>query len=172
MNYFEIFLLIIPSLIIFLTIYLLMRQFFKNEMRLRMMKHNEETRDTLTPLKIQACERLTLFCERVSIPNLLLRIKNKNLSAGTLKSMLILAVQQEYEHNVSQQLYVSDKLWKIIQLAKNQIVEIIALVGEKVGSDEDGETYANELIAFLEQQEKDPLMTAKMAIKREAGILY
>lgn len=170
MKYYEILLLIVPSLIIFLTVYLLMRQFFRNQLRLRMFKREDSNRASLTPLKLQAYERLTLMCERISIPNLLLRLKDRNMSAAALKATMILAVQQEYEHNISQQLYVSDQLWKIIQMAKNQIIEIVALVGEQVEANSAGEVYASELIQFLDSQEKDPLATAKLAIKREAGI--
>lgn len=171
MSYFEILFLIIPAILVFLAIYLLMKQFFDNQLKLRMAKQRESVQGSLTPLKIQAYERLMLFCERISIPNLLIRLRENGMAPQTLKATMIMAVQQEYEHNVSQQLYVSDKLWQIIQLAKNQIIETIALIGEKHRKSEDAASFANELIEFVESQEKDPLNTAKFAIRREAGLL-
>ena len=171
MSYIELILVIIPALMVFITVYLLMKQFFDNQFRLTAMKQKDAVTGTLTPLKIQAYERLILLCERIAIPHVLIRLKEDHMSPSTLKASMIMAVQQEYEHNVSQQLFVSSSLWQIIQLAKNQIIETIAIIGDKYKKSDDTAAFANELIEFVENQEKDPLATAKFAIRKEAGLL-
>ena len=112
-----------------------------------------------------------LFCERVSLQNLLLRMQSNNMSAKDLKSTLVLSIQQEFEYNLSQQLYVSEQLWQIIKLAKNQLIEIITHVGTKVSSNATAEDFSQQLILFVESQKKDPIETAKAAIKKEASLL-
>ncbi len=170
-NYWTILLVILPALIVFMIVYLLMRTFFSNQLRLRMLEGREQNSTNTRHLKLQAYERLMLFCERVTIPNLLLRIQSSDMSARDLKSALIVAVQQEFEYNLSQQLYVSDKLWQIIKLAKNQLIEIITHVYGKVHAKATAEEFSRQLILFIESQKKDPIETAKMGIKREASLL-
>jgi hypothetical protein len=170
-NYLELLVLLLPSLLIFITVYVLFRQFFNNQLRMRMMNQREKTQESTVPLKLQAYERLTLFCERISMTNLILRLKTKEVSARDLKAALILAIQQEYEHNVSQQLYTSDQLWQIVQLAKNQQIELIAQISDGLAKDASSDDLARQLVTFQQTQKTNPVATAKSAIKKEAGLL-
>jgi hypothetical protein len=170
-GYMEVILIILPSLVIFLTIFVLMRMWFKNQLKMKMLDVRDENTQFTRPLKLQAYERLMLFCERVSLQNLLLRIQSKDMSAQDLKAALILSIQQEFEYNLSQQLYVSEKLWQIIKLAKNQMIEIITHVGSKVSPNGSGDDFSKQLILFTESQKQDPIETAKLAIKKEVTLL-
>ncbi len=93
------------------------------------------------------------------------------MSAQDLKSTLVVAIQQEFEYNLSQQLYVSDKLWQIVKLAKNQLIEIVTHVGTKVPPRASADEFSQQLILFIESQKKDPIETAKAAVKKEASLL-
>ncbi len=170
-NYIEIILIVVPMLAILLIIYLLMNTWFKNQVKLKLLDKRDETAQFSRPLKLQAYERLMLFCERVSLQNLLLRMQSTDMSAKDLKSALVLSIQQEFEYNLSQQLYVSDKLWQIIKLAKNQLIEIITHVGTKVPPKGTADDFSQQLILFIESQKTDPIETAKLAIKKEASLL-
>ena len=170
-GYWEVLLGVLPSLVVFLILYLMMRTWFRNQMKMKMLDAHDENSQFSRPLKIQAYERLMLFCERVSLQNLLLRMQSNNMSAKDLKSTLVLSIQQEFEYNLSQQLYVSEQLWQIIKLAKNQLIEIITHVGTKVSSNATAEDFSQQLILFVESQKKDPIETAKAAIKKEASLL-
>ena len=66
------------------------------------------------PSNFKAYERLILLCERINIADLILRLKAPGTSAVELKSALLLAVQQEFEHNLTQQLYVTEELWQVL----------------------------------------------------------
>lgn len=159
-----------PALIVFLTVYFLMKEYFKKEYNMRVMEQRQETRETVIPLKLQAYERLTLLCERIRIENLLTRLASISPDPNLLKSSLIIAIHQEFEHNISQQVYVSGSLWKIIGLAKNQTINIITKTGENLPKDATSEDFRMILIHQLSNIE-NPLDTAIMAIKKEAGIL-
>lgn len=168
--YYEILILLIPALMVFLAVYFLFRQFFQNQLKMEAFKARQEDSKVSRELKLRAYERLMLFAERISIPNLLLRLQSRDMSMQDLRSSLILAVQQEYEHNLSQQLYVSDKLWSIIHLAKDQLIEIITHVAAQVPAGATAQDFSNQLILFSESQ-TSPVETAKKAIKKESSLL-
>ena len=161
----------IPALIVFFTVYYLMKQYFANQFQMQALAHKRENFTTAVPLKLQAYERLMLFCERISIPNLLRRMHTSDMTVGTLQAALVIAVQQEYEHNLSQQVYTSNNLWKIIQFAKNDAIQTITSVGNEMSKEENSKALSNRLIDYLGTREMDPIDKAKQAIKQEAGLL-
>ncbi|HLF64876.1 MAG TPA: hypothetical protein VI603_14025 [Saprospiraceae bacterium] len=170
-SYWTIILVIVPTLIVFGIVYILMKAYFDNQLKLRMLENRDANAQISRPLKLQAYERLMLFCERVSLPNLILRIQSSEMSAKDLKSALVVAIQQEFEYNLSQQLYVSDKLWQIVKLAKNQMIEIVTHVSTRVSPKASAEEFSQQLILFIESQKKDPIETAKTAVKKEVSLL-
>ena len=159
-----------PALIVFLTVYFLMKEYFKKEYNMRLMEQRQETRETVIPLKLQAYERLTLLCERIRIENLLARLASISADPNLLKNSLVIAIHQEFEHNISQQVYVSQSLWKIIGLAKSQTINIITKTAENLPEGSTAEDFRMILIHQLSNIES-PLDMAIMAIKKEAGIL-
>ena len=86
-------------------------------------------------MKLQAYERLSLYIQRISIPQIIYRLKKKDMSARDLHTALLITIQKEFEHNNTQQVYVSDKLWQIISLAKDETAHIINQAFEEVGLD-------------------------------------
>lgn len=170
MAYYEVLILLIPTVLVIFALYFMFRQFFQSQLRTQAMKLKQEESKTTLRLKLNAYERLMLFCERISIQSLLLRIQSPEMTAKDLRAALILAIQQEHEHNLSQQLYVSDKLWKIIQLAKDQLIEIITHVSTKVPDNGHAQDFSKQLILFVESQKTNPIETAKSAIRKEASL--
>ncbi len=166
----EIVKLTVPALIVFLTVYYLLKQYLESQRQLKAMEIKKGQQETTLPLRLQAYERLSLFCDRISIPNLLLRWKKPGMTAAELKYALLLAIQQEYEHNITQQVYVSDQLWQIVKIARDDAVNFISLVADSVDSKARGEEFSEALIQYLSTREM-AVDKALIAIKREAGIL-
>ena len=118
-------------------------------------------------LRLQACERFTLMLERISIPNLLLRISPAEDSAPReYTAELLLAIRQEVEYNITQQIYVSDSLWRIITQSRDNISMLIARAAE--GADTSRQ-IAERLRRMSAQQDEDPVALAQGAIRREAA---
>ncbi len=166
----EIVKLTIPALIVFLTVYHLLKQYLESQRQMKAMELKKGQQETTLPLRLQAYERLSLFCDRISIPNLLLRWKKPGMTAAELKYSLLLAIQQEYEHNITQQVYVSDQLWQIIKIARDDAVNFISLVADSVDSTAKAEEFSEALIQYLSTREMG-VDKALIAVKREAGIL-
>jgi hypothetical protein len=169
--YYEILLLTIPVIVLFLAIYLLFRQFFQNQLKLQMAQAGRSHGDSVVRLKLHAYERLMLFCERIEMKNLVGRLHQSSMKAKDLKAALIVTVHQEFEYNLSQQLYVSSQLWQIVELAKSQMIEIITHVGATVKEDAPATDLSNTLLAYFETQKHNPVETAKSAIRQESRLL-
>ncbi|MBK8505774.1 MAG: hypothetical protein IPL46_28395 [Saprospiraceae bacterium] len=93
------------------------------------------------------------------------------MSSGDLQSALMIAIQQEFEHNVTQQMYTSDKLWEIIRLAKQEVFNQLDHVMVTTAFSEDADTYSRALVDHFTKSEFDPTRKAIYAIKQEAKLL-
>ena len=161
----------VPALIVFLTVYLVMKTYLDKQYQIQLLQFKKDQKNTTTPLKLQAYERLSLFCERISVPNLVLRMKTKGASSAALRVSLLMAVQQEFEHNISQQIYISDQLWEIIKLARTETIELINSVAEKVDMKSDSDQLANALVNVYASMERSATQSALSAIRQEAALM-
>ncbi len=161
----------IPGLLVFVTAYFLLKTYLDKQHQLKLLELQKDNKKASVPLKLQAYERLSLLCERSSLQNLTLRLKTRESTVSSLRLAMLIALQQEYEHNVTQQIYVSEQLWEILKLAREETVNIIEAVAEPLDPQAPADELAQRLIAFSQQSEKQPMDTALQAIKKEAGML-
>src|SRR2546423_2199348 len=77
------------------------------------------------PLKLQAYERLVLLADRIALPNLISRVNDTGMSAKEMQVILTQTIRQEFEHNITQQIYVSPEAWEAIRSLKEQNILII-----------------------------------------------
>ena len=94
------------------------------ERKLRLSILKENNKQSL-PIKLQAYERMTLFMERINPSNLLLRVTSINNDKIAYAKSLVNTIDQEYEHNIAQQIYISDECWSVIIASKNAIIQLI-----------------------------------------------
>lgn len=161
----------IPALIVFLTVNSIMKNYLEKQYQIKLLENKQNNKNTTTPMRFQAYERLSLFCERISIPNLLLRLREKDQTVAELKLKLLMTVQQEFEYNITQQVYLSDQLWQIIKISKEDTMNIISGIAEKVDPKAPSSELASALIHFIDSQQSTSLDKALLAIKKEATIL-
>lgn len=162
----------VPALIVFATVYVVFKKFLDQQFGLETMKFKQKQFEHTLPLKLQAYERLIMFCERISIPHLMLRLSDKDTTVEELHKTMLIAIQQEYEHNLTQQMYISDSLWKIITMAKNQVSDIITTAANNLNPNDPGNFISKEAIEVMKQTKVDPLDTAKRSIRKETSILF
>lgn len=130
----------------------------------------EKSKATIS-MRFQACERLILLCERIAIPNLIMRLRTEGSSSNDLRLAMLIAIQQEFEHNVTQQIYVSEKLWNILKIARDNTAEIINIAAEKVDMKGDSNLLISEIFKIFSEQQGDSLSKAQAAISQEAAVL-
>ena len=128
---------ILPAVVTGLVAYYMFNGFIKqqdSEKNLELL--SERKKDTL-PIKLQAYERMLLFCERINPVKMLVRIKPLSENTHDYLQLLIANVEQEFEHNFVQQIYVSDDSWTAILATKNAIINKIKQVSETSNSAND-----------------------------------
>lgn len=159
----------IPALAVGLTAYYVLRELLQRQERRDGLQLASTRQQITLPLRMQAYERLALLCERIAIPNLVLRTPRENLTAAQYHATLLLTVQQEFEHNITQQIYVGDQVWAIIKAARDDVAQLIGLAAEEAKSSQE---MANRLLALTERREGDPLAMAQAALRKEIATLF
>lgn len=163
---------VLPALIVFLTAKHLLGRHLASLEHAQRLHNAAQLRSTTLPLRLQAYERLSLFCERISLPNLLLRLRESDQTAGQLKLSIYLAVQHEYEHNISQQVYMSQQLWDIIKQARDNTLQAVDAVADIVEDRMEADQLSKALLDQAAAKTNQGLALALAAIKREASLLF
>ncbi|WP_320815702.1 hypothetical protein [Flavobacterium sp.] len=115
----------LPALITGGVAYFLFHSFFKNEENRRRFELLKENQSQALPIRLQAYERMVLFLERINPAQLLLRVSPPNTSKEDYATFLIHSIQTEFEHNLTQQVYLTSNTWDIINKAKNSTIQLI-----------------------------------------------
>ena len=118
----------IPSVVTGFVAYYFFVNHTKNEERKLKLSLLKENQKQSLPIRLQAYERMALFLERLNPSSLLLRVTSVNNDKGAYATSIINAIEQEFEHNLTQQIYISDKCWSVIITAKNTTVQMIKKV--------------------------------------------
>src|ERR1043166_8983718 len=113
---------LVPASVVLYAVYLTVRAFISREIELRKLEVRGRSIETILPNRLQAYERITLFLERISPQNLLVRLNAPGLPAREFHQLLLAEIRNEYNHNVSQQVYMSENVWSIVKNAKEDLI--------------------------------------------------
>lgn len=160
----------LPSLITGGVAYYLFDSYFKDQQNTRRWLLQKDNRKDILPLRLQAYERMTLFMERINPSQLLVRITPISDDKTEYANYVIAQVEQEFEHNLAQQIYISDECWSIITTAKNATIQMIRLA---VKSDKVADANQLREVVLSDLLEKTSPSSAAVAfIKNEVGQLW
>lgn len=105
-------------------------------------------------LQLQAYERLILLTERIALPNLISRVNQPGLSGKDMQMLLTQTIRQEFDHNITQQLYVSTEAWEAVRNLKEQNIHIINQVASFLPADVSGTDLNKQLLEMIVQNPK------------------
>ncbi|MCB0774126.1 MAG: hypothetical protein KJZ58_02055 [Flavobacteriales bacterium] len=173
---YDILLALLPSVVVFLTAFYLLRQFLGAQSR----EHNDklyadarrEDRKHTLPLRLQAYERLTLFLERIAPGTLVFRVHKANMTARMLHTELLATVREEFEHNVTQQIYVSDRAWQQVKMAKEETLRIINIAAEQTPAEASGTALSQHVFEVASKLTHLPTQQAILSLKEEVRKLF
>jgi len=97
-------------------------------------------------IKLRAYERLTVFLERIEPVAMLNRLELHQSNVEGIQLALIKNIIAEYEYNISQQIYVSDDLWKVVELVKNRMINQISDVASSLDADADSQQFVAKML--------------------------
>lgn len=168
----EIFKYLVPCIIVFgSTYYILKQQSDENVQRFK-LELNRQHQSTLTPIKLQAYERLVLLLERISPQQLIQSNNNPDYSARMMKFAMLNSVQQEFNYNLSQQIYVSQQAWAFILVVKEKVNQMIIESFEELDETAMGTDLSRKMIDKLRIANEQPTQKAIDFLKAEVGIYF
>jgi hypothetical protein len=125
----------LPALIVFLTAYFLLTRYMQKDATAKAIELKLKRDKEIVMLRLQAYERLALFLERISPANVISRVRTPDMIATELQYSMVKNIREEYEHNLSQQIYVSSTSWNLIVASKDEIIKTINLIGQQLPPD-------------------------------------
>ena len=165
---FEIVKIILPAGIVFITTYYLVKNFLDHESRRKVVDLKLANQAVITPIRLQAYERVVLFLERINPSSMVMRL-NKTGSAANFQVELLKTIRNEFEHNLSQQIYMSSKAWETVVRAKEETIKLINVSATRVTPDSSAMDLAQAVISVSSQLSELPTKSAVEAIKTEIG---
>ena len=126
-----------------------------------------ESRDAINALRLQAYERMCLFLERINPENLLRRVQEPNMKAVVLRGRMLEEIRQEYEYNLSQQLYMSHQAWVLIRMAMEDILSAIYRVSQQLEPEDEALTFAKALLDERMNESEDLVQQAVQQLRQE-----
>jgi len=125
----------VPSLVVLATAYYVLKMFLEKEAEKTQMQMRLDVQKISLPVRMQAYERLVLLLERIEPAGLLVRTNLPGMNASQLQSALVQNIRSEFEHNLSQQLYVSNKAWEMVRNAREETIKRINTSAMKLTPD-------------------------------------
>jgi hypothetical protein len=161
-----------PSLLVFVTAYVLIQKFLDREHKLKLLDMKMASQRELLPLRLQAYERLTLYLERISPNVLLLNNYESGTSVAAFQQHLLHIVRSEFEHNFSQQIYVSPAIWTVVRNAKEDIVRLINSSADALEPDAPAHLLSQQIFEAMLKSENFPTQRAITYLKNEVSQLF
>jgi hypothetical protein len=158
----------IPAILVLLAMLMLVKRFLDRDIRIRLIESKRSLNKESIPLKLQAYERLVLFLERISPNSLLVRTHQGGVSALQLHTDLIATIRAEFEHNLSQQIYISSPAWEAVKDSKEQLLKMINNALGEVGHNATGMQLSSRIFEQMLKEESFPLQHAINLLKNEA----
>ena len=164
--------LLLPAGLVLYAMYLTMKSMLAKEMVKADMDYKTENSKLVLPNRLQAFERMSLFLERLSPGNLVLRLNTSNMTAKELQHLMISEIREEFNHNLSQQIYMSEQSWDLI---KNTVEDVIALINTNAEKLEEGAKsveLAKLIFNEIEKRELDPVAATLSQVKSEIRDIF
>ena len=160
----------LPALVLVGGLYWLLQKHYEREDRLRseraQQKKNRNT-EIITPIRLQAYERVVLLLERITPSNLLLRLSPASQTAAEYHRLLLSEIRNEFNHNMSQQVYMSEQAWQQVNHAREDVVTLINKTFQELSEGARGTDLAKRVLETVLVNEQDPTAQAINMVKQE-----
>ncbi|MBL7951700.1 MAG: hypothetical protein JNM62_08265 [Flavobacteriales bacterium] len=163
---------VLPSIVVFLTAFYLIKQMVGAQAAARIAEVRKDDHKHTLPLRLQAYERLALFAERISPGALVLRVHKGSMSSRMFHAELVATIREEFEHNVTQQIYVSDKAWSKVKQAKEETIRLINVSYEQTGDTPSGTELSRHVFENVSRLSHTPSQECLVVIKEDVRRLF
>jgi hypothetical protein len=158
---------VLPSALVLYGMYLTVKSFLSKDFDNQLIKLKAKNTEVTLPLRLQAYERMSLFLERMTPNNLLIRLNDVNYNVGELQEILLFEIRQEFNHNLSQQIYMSDEAWQQIKDAIENLMAVINDCASELKKDEPSLQLVKKIFSKIIENQNDITSNALRFIKNE-----
>ena len=162
----------IPAALVLLGMYLLVKNFLQKDFETKLTELRLKSSETILPIRLQAYERVCLLLERVSPSNIIPRVNDNSFNAAVLKQRLTMEIREELNHNLSQQVYMSDQAWAVTKSAIDDLIAIINASAATIDPEAKGIELAKDIFERYGSLEQDPIVLALVTVKSEIRQFY
>lgn len=162
----------IPAILVLIAVYLVLTRTLKTEEKRQETELLLTSRRLTVPMRLQAYERLILFMERIALDSMVLRLKDQVQTNADLHLSILQNIRSEYEHNLSQQLYVSSEVWEKVKEAKDGVATFVNDAAKGVNPQEASIQLAKQLFDRLVDQGELPTASVMRELKEEARRIF
>ena len=164
---FEILKITIPAVVVMITAYFVIRQMLDGQYKRKELELKRDLAKSLSPNKINAYERLVLLLERIHPAEMVLRIHQKGMTSQRFQTELLKTIREEFQHNLTQQLYVSATAWNYIRTSKEETIKLINVASSNVPEKSSAIDLSNMIFQIMSKMEHNPVEVAKDYLKQE-----
>lgn len=164
--------LLIPALLVLYAMYLTVKSVLEKDIERKEVDFKIKNYETILPLRLQAYERITLLLERISPNNIMLRLNNPGLSAKEFQIILVKEIREEYNHNLSQQIYIDENTWVLVRKAVEDTINLINQSAMNLKEEAKSMDLTKSVFAEIMQNEVNSINHALSQLKKEVSQFY
>lgn len=161
-----------PAGLVLLGIYLTVDSVLKKQFEKSVLEIRTRNSEIVVPVRLQAYERMALFLERISPHNLIIRVNQPNLTVGELQTLLLQEIREELNHNLSQQIYMSEVVWTLIRNASEDIASTINTCAQQLEPERPAIELARKIFEAQLNKPGDLIQKAMSELKSEIAVFY
>ena len=153
-------------------VYYILKSDIQQFFHLKEIELNKESRAHLLPLRLQAHERLIIFTDRINPANLLVRLHQQGIGISVLQAGILNEIKSEYQHNITQQLYVDSITWNVVKKLKDDTIAMINNVVQGLPADANGIELSKAILSHMASIDENPYDLTIELIKKDIHKLF
>ncbi|MCW3123590.1 MAG: hypothetical protein JWQ38_3082 [Flavipsychrobacter sp.] len=154
----------LPALIVLLASYLIVQKFLVAYTERKHMALFKDTQDITLRLRLQAYERLVMFIERIHPTQIIPRVYDSSMTVQDLQHVLVMTIRAEYEHNLTQQIYVSKNAWETVKNVKEQEINMVHNISKTLKSDAPAKELHARILDYVYKTSEDGELPTDIAL--------
>ncbi len=162
----------IPGILVLYAAYLMVRSVMQKQLEEYRLSIKHKNQEIVLPVRLQAYERICLLLERISPNNIIPKLNQKDMTARELQGALVNEIRSEFNHNLSQQVYMSNDAWLYVASAVEQLISVINEAGNELEEKATSLDLARKIFDKSMQNEQDTIRGALRFVKNEIKELF
>lgn len=163
---------LIPAAAVLYGMYLTVQTFLQKQFEQKQLDIKQKNSELITPLRLQAYERMTLFLERITPNNLLVRLSASGMEVLDYQRVILHEIREEFAHNLSQQIYISHEVWEKTRQAMNEIVALVNTSAAELSPDAPALNLSKKIFEKVISESKQPTTEALKFLKEEVQAMF